>query len=234
LPQQTRIDYVLDIRNIEPWQVSPDPIEPDMALPRGILEAGYVPDISVLQPGDLILSALLSKFELVPSGISFAQGTGYSQRHSRWTHVAVYLGNQFLICEATRKGVKLGSLLHTVLDSVVRVRRGFNDGAFLDRESGWRTALFSVARLTEPYDYSHAGEIGRLAMMTGLSEYRRKSPKNPERPDSTICSELFQDAYCRATGRLVQNQLSREVTPALLSASDMLEDVPCRWRKLSC
>lgn len=228
------MQYVLDLQHVEAHQLHPEPLVPDMPLPPGILKAGYVPHLGDLQPGDLILTAPRSQFGSIARGISYVQGQGgYLPEHARWSHAAVYAGDMFLLCEATREGVKLGNLLHALCGSMVRIRRGVADGEFIQREVGWRTALYSVARLNQPYDYSHALQLGRLAMRTGFTEYKPKPMKERREPEETICSELFQDAYWRATGVMVQNRLSLESSPALLSATPLLKDVPCRWRKLS-
>ncbi len=228
------MQYILDLKNVEAHQVHPDPMVPEMPLPAKILEAGYVPHLEDLQPGDLILTAPYSKFGVTARGISYVQGVGgYLPEHARWSHAAVYAGEMFLTCEATREGVKLGNLLHALAGSMVRVRRGVTDGEFIERELGWRTALYSVARLNQPYDYSHALQLGRLAICTGFTEYQAKAPKESRQSEETICTELFQDAYWRATGVMVQNRLSLESTPAFLSSTPLLKDVRCRWRKLS-
>ena len=135
-----------------------------------------------------------------------------------------------MICEATREGVRLGTLLDTAANSVFRVRRGHHGAAFIDRETGWRTALFSVAQITKNYDYSQIKELGELAVTSGFAEYQAKPPKAGD--EAAICTVVFQDAYRRATGVQLENSRSREVTPAFLSATELLKDVPCRWRKL--
>ena len=225
------MQHILDIDKVEAHQVHPDPLPPNFPLPRKLQKAGYVPDIRDLQPGDLILSSRASRLDLVSRGTSLIQGWGgYFPEHARWTHAAVYLGELFMICEATRDGVRLGTLLDTAASSVFRVRRGQHGAAFIDRETGWRTALFSVAQITKNYDYSQIKELGQLAVTPGFAEYQQKPPKDGD--EAAICSVVFQDAYCRATGILLQNTMSREVTPAFLSATDLLKDVPCGWRKL--
>ncbi|MBY0503415.1 MAG: hypothetical protein K2X03_05890 [Bryobacteraceae bacterium] len=227
------MQYILDLKNVEEHQLHPDPLSPDLTLPPQILEAGYIPHLEDLQPGDLILTAPYSKFDALARGISYVGPGGDSPEHARWNHAAVYAGELFLTCEATREGVKLGNLLHALSGSMVRIRRGVTDGEFIERELGWRTAFYSVARLNQPYDYSHPLQLGRLAMRTGFTEYRQKPPKPRGESEETISTELFQDAYWRATGILMQNRLSREATPAFLSATPLLKDVRCRWRKLS-
>jgi len=229
------MQHILDIHHVEAHQVYPEPFRPDVPLPPSILEAGYIPHPGDLQPGDLILSAPLSKFDVAARGIAYIQGRdGYLPEHARWNHAAIYAGEMFLACEATREGVRLTNLLHAFSGAIVRIRRGVADGEFIQRELGLRTALFSVARLNQPYDYSQRLETGWSAMRTGVADYRAKAPKDCGRTEESICSEFFQDAYWRATGILLQNRLSQESTPALLSSTPLLKDVPCRWRKLSC
>lgn len=225
------MQHILDLENVEEHRVHPEPLANDLPLPERVREAGFLPDIDALQPGDLILYSARSKFNLVPAGISFVQGKGgYSWEHARWTHAAVYLG-EFQICEATREGVALNELTKAMVDCCLRVRRGHHRGQFIDRETGWRTALFAVMRLHQRYDTGHAAGIANLARK-GFGQYRPEPPKGAA--DAVICSELFQDAYCRATNVQLQNPLSREVTPAFLSATPLLKDVECNWRKLSC
>ena len=229
------MQYILDAHKVEAHQVHPDPFDANEPFPDQIRKVGYVPHLDDLQPGDLILTAGQTKFDGVARGISFIQGQGgYLPEHAQWTHAAVYAGNLFLICQATRKGVGLGNLLDSLPNSKLRVRRGVAEGRYIDREMGWKIALFSMARLTQAYDFSHAAETGKLAAGKGFSGYRAESPKDLNRADEAICSELFQDAYWRATGVRLQHRLSLEVTPAFMSATPLLKDVECRCRKLSC
>lgn len=225
------MQQILDLEHVEERQVHPAPAQTDLPIPAAVRRAGYLVDVESLQPGDLILTSARSKFKLVPSGISFAhQLGGYAWDHARWTHAAVYVGD-FLVCEATGEGVRLGSVTQLTAEYNLRVRRGCHQGAMIDRETGWRIALYSLMRLNQRYD---SGLIGKLFGMAvkGYDEYRPQPPKQPT--ETVICSELFQDAYCRATHVQLQNPMSREVTPAFLSATPLLEDVPCRWRKLRC
>ncbi len=229
------MQHVLDIRNVPPPQLHPDPYDAEAALPPHILKQGLVPHPDDLQPGDLILTAPDSKFVAGARGIHYLQGAdGYAPAHARWSHAAVYTGGMFATCEATREGVRLGNLLHAFSGCLVRVRRGVRGDEFVEREVGWRMAAYSVAQINCPYDYDHALSLGRLAMRTGFTEYGFKRFPPSERPEEVICSELFQDAYWRATGVLLQNRLSRETTPAFLSSTPLLRDVCCRWRKLRC
>src|ERR1700693_4303524 len=69
------------------------------ALPQELLDSGLVPDFDVLHPGDLIL-VKASQPDFISKQIEKLQALGYGSEHAAWTHAAIYLGDELMLCEA--------------------------------------------------------------------------------------------------------------------------------------
>ena len=150
---------------------------------------------------------------------------GYHQDDARWTHAAVYLGSDFSICDATRKGVRHNSLLDFIPNHRIRVRRD----PTLDVDSRWRIALSATLQIGTSYG------IGSILTILYRSIHGFHEPQNTgtQSRSSIICSELYADSYLAATGRTLQwNHPGKEVSPALLSYVPELVDVTTNWLKI--
>ena len=214
---------ILDPRNI---RIIGKPLSAPLPVPKALAELKAIPDASKLGAGDLILIASIDEDRSkAAAAIRKAQSiAGYNDRDARWYHAAVYLGFDFRICEATRKGVKTASLLDYAATHLVRIRRAPQ----LDAETGWKISVLAACHIGTPYN---------VLSILKLAGRARKGYWLP-RSDSAhvgsgmICSELYADSYAAATGRTLWNHLSREVTPAYLSLTDQLSDIEVGWRPL--
>src|SRR6266403_4073483 len=72
---------------------------PRTAIPQALRQFGYVPDWSAWHPGDLLLTQSPNP-DKVSQQIQSTQALGYGDRLARWTHAAVYLGDELMLCEA--------------------------------------------------------------------------------------------------------------------------------------
>ena len=151
---------------------------------------------------------------------------GYRAEDAQWTHAAVYLGTGFAICEATAlKGVRQGSLLDSLANHLVRVRRDYA----LDSDTRWRMALEAALQIGTRYGLVSGAKFGVRA----LKGLHRPQNKNTQSTSALNCSELFADAHRFATGRTLQWQHpGREVSPAFLSFVPELTDVAMEWQRI--
>jgi len=83
-----------------------------------LAEFGFVPDIRLLQAGDLIFTERL-KPNCISKLIAASQSRLYSQG-SNWTHVAIYISDWQIIHCRPFKGVHLDSLLNLTLIPTAR------------------------------------------------------------------------------------------------------------------
>lgn len=198
--------------------------EPDEIPSIDVCRFGFYPDISVLQLGDLILVHNLYG-NITHKIIEKVQARAYQSEHSRWHHAAVYLGHSDDICEADLAGVCTNSLdRYACGKHLIRVRRGRD----LDDNTRWRIAIRALTRLRQSYSYSTILDTGYLA----IKRFKQHGPIKRSVNSGLICSQLYSDAYQTATRLMLANRKCNEVTPAFLSSTKSLEDVPLTWRPL--
>lgn len=198
-----------------------------ITLPPEVREFGYYPDLSLLWPGDLILvSNIEGNFshriiEQVQTDLGYDK-----EKHAIWHHAAVYLGIDGRICEADLDGVRYGSIdRYSTGKHLIKARAA--KGLTLDQR--WHIALKSLVELNKRYSFEHLWEIFRL------TQYRlgRVPTKRPKRSKSAkICSELYEDAFCKVTSQILSGPDDGEITPARLSASTDLSDIKLEWVRI--
>jgi hypothetical protein len=140
-----------------------------------------------------------------------------------WHHAAVYLGAEGKVCEADLDGVRYGSLdRYSTGQHYIRVRRapGLSDN------QRWQIAVKSLVELNQRYSFEHLWELLRLSRFRlGRSPTTRvKLPRSAK-----ICSQLYEDAFCKVTSETLSNPDDGEITPACLSRTEKLNDVQTQW-----
>jgi len=144
-----------------------------------------------------------------------------------WHHAAVYLGVDGKICEADLDGVRYGTIdRYSTGNHFIRIRRSPN----LTDNQRWQIAVKSLVELNKRYSIEHLWELLRLTQYRlGRSPTTRVKPPKSAR----ICSELYEDAFCKVTAQTLSNPDDGEITPACLSRTDRLEDVSTNWLLIS-
>ncbi len=183
-------------------------------------------DRSLLLPGDLVLVSACET-DFIGRRIRAVQKTGgYLEEHARWEHAALYIGHGVL-CEATRKGVRRDMLSKYVGGHNLRFRRNLN----LTVEERYELAIQAVASQGFSYNFL---EIFRLwnSARKGFGNSTKGNmqllgKQYPKR--ATICSQLYADCHVRVTKIVISNLDGGETTPACLSMSNMLVDIPVNW-----
>lgn len=213
---------------LDPRQISPGftACKVPATLPQEVWDLGHLPALEQLLPGDLILVSPVSP-SFKQRGIRDAQKRGgYHEDDARWTHAAVYLGFNFDICESTIEGVHIASLLDYLATCLVRIRR---DKSTLGQDQRWRIAVSAASQMRRGYGFLSVVKIFFRALV-GLHVRQYSGTQSPSK---LTCSELYADAYCEATGRTLDwNHPGKDISPALLSFTDELVDVPVEWRKI--
>lgn len=189
-------------------------------IPRKVRSYGLVIDPTLLEPGDLLL--FFDKQESWASKkIITSQSEQFDNEHARWFHVAV-CGGRFEICEATRWGV------------TAREYWGYMTGRYEIRLRRLVKATAEEKRMVAYYAVTnvgtHYGFLNLLGVKQSLSDAGPWSRKFWV-SSGVICSQLYFEA-CMRVGILLYNIPRESVTPAHLSVSSQLEDVPLRWMKI--
>ena len=191
-------------------------------LPDCVREFGYLPDVRMWRPGDLLLLSAVKPNFMQQRIINTQRRTGYAEEHARWHHAAIYLGERY-ICEAVPSGVRYRPIEEFVPNYLIRVRRDHK----LDIEQAYSVAIRAIMRLSKSYSHWPAVRAWLrswkpIVFSLDLRVRRR----------AIICSQLFHDAYMEATNRTLVERVDTIVLPAELSACSGLKDVKSAWAPL--
>lgn len=207
-----------------------------------------IPDLAVLRAGDVLLFRVLSeklttgterkKDKCISKLISSAQSTaGYSDVCSSYSHSAIYLGVNGMMCEAnfdgfSEHGVGTTSLL-TYCDGkhAIKVRRLktlLADGDAKIEEKRWTVAIASMTAIGRDYDFGYLFDAWKRVHSPkwfSVSPWSRSV-----RDDALVCSEVCASAYSYALSLdLHENGL---IMPATLAASDLFTDIKVDWKSI--
>ena len=197
-------------------------------IPDWVRAFGFVPNFQLLLPGDLILMRFLEpdrQISGLAQKVENAQLTaGFAGDEARWTHAAVYAGEQNVIEAGVRWGVCVRSLYDYIPTHIFRVRRDNN----LSGEQRLALVLHAMTMLGTKYAIRHVPTIA-IRLASGLWNPASHSNLSP----ACICSTVFSDAHFHAAGSpLVEISRKNVVTPAALSHTPSLTDVVVPWHKI--
>jgi hypothetical protein len=193
-------------------------------LPPNVRKFGFVPDFSRCRPGDLILSFSVEPGFVERQIAQTQDRIGLGKEHTRWTHAAVFIYEDWILEAVPWKGVITRSVYSDIPDSVLRVRRcpGLVD------EERYKIALCAQRMLGSRYDTAVVLSAGLKAQFSGWDRVWF-----PVARPTIACSKVFYDAHAEITQKLLQGcPLDDLVTPAHLSATQGLEDVHIPWLKV--
>lgn len=196
---------------------------PPGALDQRIQDFGRFPNFRVLLPGDLMLSSPIQPARFSKHVLRW-QERQYAPKHSRWTHAAIYIGDEW-ICEAVNPVVRAVRIDPYVGGHLLRFRRD----PLLTPDDRFRLVRAGLMRCGERYS------IGDVSI-----QFSPKLPSwefriSPVGPHSLICATLYRDAHDAACPRRLQvpvGERSFTICPAFLSLTTHLRDVEVRWLKI--
>lgn len=191
-------------------------------IDKSVRAFGFLPNIGELKPGDLLLFCSL-KEKYLSKLIQSTQQSGHALIDSCWSHAAVYTGDEFTVCDSRieknifNSGVKVRNIFPYIGNHLIRVRR-----PNLERDDQWRMVVNAMADIGARYSFLSAFKI----FLQGL-----KAKENTS--SSRICSQLYAEAYLKTTAVMIANYRQRNaITPASLSSSLKLTDVPVTWSRI--
>ncbi|MCE2580427.1 hypothetical protein LDL36_18465 [Komagataeibacter sp. FNDCR1] len=212
----------------------------DNVTQKKCVDEGKAPDITLLEPGDIILYAPMEPTGFQKTIQSVTSRQPYLPASAaEWTHAAVSAGGDTIIEAVTRTGVQKASIFDDCFDFKIQVRRakGFSE---LER---MRIALIAACAIKQKYDYYAA------AMIYAKTRWPERFEKFPLPSTSRIiCSQLVSTSYMEAAvasnrppdvwpekvviGGKEQAVKNMDITPAHLSCASTFSDVTIGWRPL--
>ena len=194
------------------------------ALPAHVRRFGYVPDLSTCLPGDLVLFRSHHP-NITGRTIAAAQlAGGIAPEHSRWTHAAIFLSDDFVVEASPMTGVAQRTLYIDVPDKIIRIRRQPS----LTEVERYRIALRALRMLGARYGYGAAVSTGWY-LLKGLWNLPSIHTLGP----AVICSKVFSDAHSDVTRSRAH---VRSIFPLhrLTRSQRHLEDIKVGWLKSVC
>lgn len=189
-------------------------------IPRAARRHGKVLAPSLLEAGDLLLVARKHP-GWVSRRIQESQEELFDWEHARWHHVAV-CGGRTEVCEALLKGVRARQYWHYMDGEYsLKVRR-------LKEASAKERAMVAYYAATMS---KTAYGIGALVSIKRYFTDNNPWKRSVLRSRGVVCSQLYFEA-CMRIGILLAELPRDRVSPAHLSASDQLVDLPLEWVSL--
>lgn len=193
-------------------------------LPTRLREFGRFPNSDEWRVGDIILFSDCRPGLVARSIREVQTATGYALEDARWQHAAIYVGQQNL-CEAVWPRIRFHPIFDRIGSQMIRVRRFRED---ISPDQRYELAINAMSHIGMFYGWA---ELPRLLLRRGQGWLRPGSLRT--RPVSLICSVLCANAYMTTLSRVITSHSAQvATTPADLSLTDQLVDVPVCWRRL--
>jgi hypothetical protein len=194
---------------------------------------GFLPDFKAWHPGDLILTGS-SAPDWISEKIEEIQ-IGYGAERAKWTHAAIYLGDELMLCEAQLD--LLGGVCEVRVTPVedyvgthsILVKRSRHAST---ASKGWAIATAAASKIGGRYDYGFVVRCASEWALKGESAFLEDKRGLASR-NAFICSSLYSTAHCYVTDITIADQLNGLCLPAYLAATEHLKTVEFGWVKLA-
>ena len=198
-------------------------------LPQAVRAFGRYPDVRAWLPGDLLLFSSVSP-DRISKSIQDFQLQGHAPGDARWTHAAVYMGDEETICDSDfdwfgPRGVSVKPLHAYFGKHLILTRRAPS----LTQRDQLMLVVNAVRHTGDGYDFAGLARLGWKIWRRKLT--RLFSARRSAR--SVFCSRLFADAFLQTTKRVLQDPWLNDTTPAFLSATSDLVDVATTWLSIA-
>lgn len=208
------------------------------ALPPKTLAFGKIVDVEKLWPGDLLLVRETNPDQISSAIARTQEKGGYTKEHSRWTHAAMYVGDDIHVVEATFNNVLgKGDVRLTKLDAycdganILRFRR-CNEVIEHPQKAFW-ICVSALGRMSKPYDFGTAILDWIKINLFGYGYYadNHEDKKKRNEKDAFICSTLIAESIQESV-RYTLGEENGACVPAWLSMTDLFSDVDVNWIKI--
>jgi len=202
------------------------------AVSRETRSFGKLIDCSRLQPGDVLMSWDVENDGISKAIVNLQETGGYGKNHARWSHVAIYLGDDQNVVEATFDSLlSFGSVRITSLDEYARSNYALRFRRFRNfvPDDGWRLCIRALSRMRQPYDFLTAASLWWDVVIRGGGFYDGRNRRTTS--EAVICSTLLADSYNEVTRRTL-GEVGGACVPAWISLSNEFEDVEVNWARM--
>ena len=204
---------------------------PKTAIRDALRSFGRVPDFDMWHPGDLILAKSQTP-DLISRAIRMVQESAYGTQRAQWTHAAIYLGDELMLCEAQ---FDAAALIFKVIVAPCWNYFGTNDLLVkrskwaLDREKGWAIATAAATKIGNAYDWQLILKLAADRVRFGKDVFIRDQSRNIS-ANSYVCSSLYSMAHAYATDVAIIDKVNNLCVPAFLAGErSHLQTVEFDW-----
>lgn len=193
-------------------------------LPPALLRFKHIPDLSRMQPGDIVLVQPRSAPAFLRSHwwIQQTQSKLVPESYAGWIHAALYVGRDMVV-EAVPPRVTVNAFSRYAPTHRIKVRRCPK----LGEADVFKACVEALRWIGTPYNNWDVLGFG-MAYVGG------QPPKQKLIERSFICSNLIHLAFLHGISRpIVKLGNTRAPTPADLAMSSSLHDVAIGWRRLA-
>lgn len=194
-------------------------VTPRTAIPEHVRANGKWLDFEKWHPGDVILVKSKNP-DPISRVIEAVQTTGYGADHAKWTHVAIYLGDGLMLCEAQIDppqrifSVMVSHIWDYFTEHEILLRRS---KWALDKEKGWAIATAAATRIGMAYDWQFIVKLAAERLVGGkdflVTDQTRKISA-----DRYVCSSLYSTAHAWVTRVTITDLTNGLCIPAFLAA----------------
>jgi hypothetical protein len=204
------------------------------AIPKALRDWGYYPDTDAWQPGDVILTRAACP-DLISAKIQEVQAISYGTRSAVWTHAAVYLGDDGMLCEAqldparSIRHVQVVRLWDYVGSHELLVRRS---QIAESRDLGWAIAVAAATEIGAAYDWKWIAKVASERAFVGEEVFLRDQASKVT-PRTFICSSLYSTAHAYVTEVSITDKTNGICVPAYLASTPKLRTIEFTWKKIA-
>jgi hypothetical protein len=212
---------MVKIRADEHTKVSLRRIRPKTAIPARIREHGKWPDFEAWHPGDVIL-VKSKEPDAISKLIQTVQEPGYGREFAQWTHVAVYLGDGLMLCEAQIDpparifSVIVSHIWDYFTEHTILLRRSKWAS---DKEKGWAIATAAATKIGMAYDWQFILKIAADRAFLGEDVFVRDQTGRVS-AERYVCSSLYSTAHAWVTRVSITDRTNGLCIPAFLAADE--------------
>jgi hypothetical protein len=209
-------------------------VTPKTAIPSRVREHGKWPDFRAWHPGDIIL-VKSKRPDPISKAIQKIQAPGYGLTHAEWTHVAIYLGDELMLCEANIDvpgkifSVVVCRIWDYFVDHEIRLRRS---KWAKEKTKGWAIATAAATKIGMAYDWQFILKLAADQLFLGrdvlVHDHTGKISAN-----RYVCSSLYSTAHAYVTRVTITDRTNGLCIPAFLAADEEhLQTIEFDWHDI--
>jgi hypothetical protein len=209
-------------------------VTPRTAIPNLVRKHGKWPDFDAWHPGDVIL-VKSKEPDSISKAIQKIQEPGYGAKYAEWTHVAIYLGDGLMLCEAqidvTERifSVIVSPIWDYFVGHEIMLRRS---KWAEEKEKGWAIATAAATKIGMAYDWQFILKLASDRLFLG-EDVLVHDHTGKISADRYVCSSLYSTAHAWVTRVTITDRTNGLCIPAFLAADqEHLQTVDFDWYEI--